>query len=288
MIRTDLAKELINEHEKEILPEGVKKKVEIINGIDITQIEISNQSTARILNKPMGDYITIEPTKLSVVSENFDTLVEIVSQNILKLLPQGYKSVLVAGLGNIGITPDSLGPKSIQYTMATRHISGDLAKEIGLQGLGEVSVIATGVLAQTGIESANIIKALAQEIKADAVIIIDAMACKNLDRLGKTIQISNTGICPGSGVQNSRTQIDESFMGMSVISIGVPMVVDLHTIAKGYLHNENLPFYQNANMMVTPREIDDITEHASKLLGFAINKAMHPSLELEDIIALVN
>ena len=193
--------------------------------------------------------------------------------------------MLVVGLGNRDITPDALGPNAINYILATRHISPELAHEIGLDGLTPVSAVATGVLGQTGLETAEIVGAICKQTRPTAVIVIDALACKSLDRLGKTIQMSNTGICPGSGVQNARKELNRKTLNTTVVSIGVPMVVDLRTIVSEITGSS--PELQS-NMMVTPREIDALIEHSSKTIAYSINKCLQPTLDIETIAALVD
>ncbi|MEG1996698.1 MAG: GPR endopeptidase, partial [Oscillospiraceae bacterium] len=166
----------------------------------------------------------------------------------------------------------------------TRHVLNGVSSSNGLNSLQSVSAIAPGVLGQTGIETSQIIRSICNEIKPSCVIVIDALASKSISRLGRTIQISNTGISPGSGVQNSRSELSKKTLGVPVICVGVPTVVDMATIAKDILgvgETEN-----GENMMVTPREIDLVIEHAAKTVAFSVNLALQPSLTLQDLVAL--
>lgn len=288
-IRTDLALERV-EMNTEIMPNGVKKDVSEKNGITITKIDVETDEAARVLSKPKGRYLTFNVSDFKIPTDNFNSEVEVVAEELAQMFPENKNGVLIVGLGNSDITPDALGPKAVSYTFATRHIDDELKKAIGLEGIKSVSAIAPGVLGQTGIETAEITASLAQELKPSFVIVIDALAAKSVDRLGNTVQVSNTGICPGSGVQNKRKELSEATLGVPVISIGVPMVVDMTTIAYDLLgegHQSNKVSDKGRTMMVTPREIDVVIEHAAKLVGFAINKALQPDLSLEDIIALV-
>lgn len=288
-IRTDLALERL-EMNGEITPSGVRKYEEVKDGMTIVKVHVETEEAANVLNKPKGIYITFNVSDFKVPSEDFEKEVNTVAGEIAELFPKGIQSALIVGLGNSDITPDALGPKAISYTFATRHIDDDLKKAIGLEGICAVSAIAPGVLGQTGIETAEIVASLVKELHPDTVIVIDALAAKSIDRLGTTVQVSNTGICPGSGVQNRRKELSENTLGVPVISIGVPMVVDMTTIAydllgEGYEHSKVSD--KGRTMMVTPREIDVVVEHAAKLVAFSINKALQPTLSLEDLVALV-
>lgn len=289
--RTDLAIERLD-LAAEVLPSGVTREEVRKGTVKITTVTIDDPSSARILEKKMGRYITIEPTGFRSVPQNFEAEVETVAEYIASLLPEGCGSALVVGLGNSQITPDALGPKVIQNTLATRHISQKLAEEIGLSELASVCAIAPGVLGQTGIETAEIVAALCRETSPDVVIVIDALASKSIFRLGTTIQLADTGISPGSGVLNHRRELSRETLGVPVISLGVPTVVDLKTIVSDYTGAQytasSAEFAQAETMMVTPREVDVLIEHAAKTIGFAINKALHPSLQVEDIAALVS
>lgn len=285
--RTDLAIESLD-FAQETLPAGIKQHNEEVGDITITTVEISDDASGEQLGKPAGTYITIEPTNFKTVPMSFEEEVETIANKLTELIPKDIKSALVVGLGNSDITPDALGPSVIKYIFATRHISSEISKAAGLGELFSVSAIAPGVLGQTGIETAEVIQSLCKETKPGLVIVIDALASKSIDRLGATIQISNTGISPGSGVLNKRKELSSSTLGTTVISMGVPMVVDLQSIAEDYTGKPVGRSDRASNMMVTPREIDVIIEHAAKTIAYAINKALQPSLGVPDIAALVS
>jgi spore protease len=211
-------------------------------------------------------------------------MTEELSQELAKLVPDG--EILVVGLGNNDITPDAIGPQTAAKIFATRHLREqyDRNEEEFLTSLRQVSSFAGGVMGQTGIETAEIVRAISAEIAPKCIIAVDALACSDIDRLGTTIQITDTGISPGSGVSNSRKELSEKVFGIPVIAVGVPTVVDMHTIVKnltGRKINGELP-----NMLVTPRDIDRLTERASQLLAFGINLALHPTLTFEDVRGL--
>ena len=153
-----------------------------------------------------------------------------------------------------------------------------------MRSLNKVSAISPGVLGQTGIEAAEVIRSLCETVKPDCVIVIDALACSDISRLGSTIQLTDTGIAPGSGVQNRRQEFTEEALGIPVIAVGVPTVVDMHTIVENITGNP--PDKHLPNMMVTPRDVDKLIERTARLLAFSINKAVQPELTVEDITAL--
>lgn len=278
--RTDLAIERVNFADAKSVT-GIKQHHTVEKNISITSIVISDENAAKKIGKPQGTYLTIEPTKFQTISEHFEEEVEVVAQKIRDLLPDSFEEILVVGLGNNNITPDALGPKTVEYTMATRHLTA--LREMGI-GIGaSVCAAAPGVLGQTGMESAEMIQSICRDLKPDAVIVVDALAAGEPERLGCTVQLSDTGISPGSGVLNKRKELSQNTLGVKVISIGVPTVVDLYSARKGTDSNDNKTI-----MMVTPREIDVVIEHAAKLIGFAINRAMHPALSVGDIAGLVS
>lgn len=285
--RTDLAIERLD-FAAETLPEGVFRKDVQKGSTKITRVEIKEGSAAEILGKEIGTYITIEPTQFKSVPEDFESEVKIVSEYIRLLLPEKFHSAMVVGLGNSQITPDALGPKVISNTLATRHIDSGLAQQIGLCDISSVCAIAPGVLGQTGMETAEIVAALCREVQPDVVIVIDALAAKSIFRLGTTIQMSNTGISPGSGVLNRRKELSQNTLGIPVVSLGVPTVVDLKNFAVHDPDFSSKDLQKTEQMMVTPREIDVLIDHAAKTIGFSINKALHPGLEVSDIAALVS
>ena len=200
-----------------------------------------------------------------------DGRLDVLTEMVKGLIPSGLKSFLVVGLGNEDITPDALGPLCINKIFSTRHFEKISESELGLPKLNSVASISTGVLGQTGIETAEYVKGIVQIVSPDLVIIIDALASVKLENLGKTIQLSDTGITPGSGVGNYRNHIDENYLGIPVVSIGVPTVISL----------EN-----NGDMFVTPKDIDVIVKRASSLIAMGINCAIQPKMEPELFLAL--
>ena len=252
------------------------------NYFNITEIIISDDESGKPLGKGKGTYITLETEILSRFSDNYEQMAGELAQELRNLLPE-TGSILVAGLGNKNITPDALGVRATEKILATRHLQKELAQEDEefLKNLRSVSVVAGGVLGQTGIESAELLKAVVKLIQPEAMIVIDALACSALERLGTTIQISDTGIAPGSGVANHRMAINAENFGIPIIAIGVPTVIGIRNIAEDYTGEvlaEKLP-----DMMVTPRDIDRLIIQASHLLACGINMALHPQMQYTDV-----
>ena len=285
--RTDLALERCENLEKRALS-GIEIESYSANKANVTRIDVLNEQGEEAVGKPKGRYVTVEVTPFAKHSQFIDDSLNTVTEEIRRMIPK-EGSVLVAGLGNMKITPDALGPKCASMIFATRHITGELLKATGLSGLRCVSAFATGVLGETGAEAGEMIKGVVQMLKPDFVITVDALAARNVERLGTTIQMCNTGIVPGSGVGNSRQEISERTVGVPVISIGVPTVVDAATLildCGGSGLDENEILEQSGNMMVTPREIDLMIERAAKLTSLAVNCALQPDIAPEDMLIL--
>ncbi len=287
-VRTDLAlekEEFITDSENT----GIKKRKKQTEKTEVTEIEIVSSDGERAIGKPKGRYITVEMSEFSYDSEILDDRLKSLTAEIKRLLPDGESPVLVAGIGNENITPDALGPLCAKSIFSTRHIDNKLAYEIGFKSLHPVCTLATGVLGQTGIETGEIIKSVVSSISPRAVILVDALAAASLSRLGRTVQITDTGITPGSGVGNSRAEISEKTLGVPVIAIGVPTVVDAVTLARDI--TENAEFENTAenakNMMVTPREIDVMVKRAAKLIALSINCALQPEIEPDILLSVV-
>lgn len=284
--RTDLALELHELHGKD---SGIELDEQIINGIKVTSATVREGTGEQTAGKPAGLYITLDIGKLWQNDKRlFVKTANLVSEQIKKLLPKEKGSVLVAGLGNESITPDSLGPRAVKKLLVTRHIEKLDPSLFSSAGFGSVSAIAAGVLGQTGIESAEIIKSVCDSVKPDCVIVIDSLASRRLERLATTVQISNGGIAPGSGVSNKRRAIDEGLLGVPAVSVGVPTVVDAATLAVDILEEHSGKRDDSfaelvtrvlegggREMFVTPKENDIIAERLSDLLAASLNIALH-------------
>ena len=284
-LRTDLAIESNEEFKKET--EGTEISTCRCGNVTVTTLDVTTQTAAKRLNKPVGRYVTAEGLKLSSSFKDVREHIMLIADKLRSMLPENG-TVLAVGLGNRRITPDALGPESTGYMLATSHIKGEIAKSAGLDGLRSVSVIAPGVLGDTGIEAADVILGTVKTIKPAAVIVIDALAARSLSRLGNTVQLCNTGISPGSGVGNHRMAVDEKTLGIPVIGMGVPTVVDACTLVNDLSGKDVADNIPASGMMVTPREIDLLTERAAKLLGMAVNCALHKNIDFDVIAELVS
>lgn len=279
--RTDLAIELAQPLlEAEKLPEGLKVHTQTHGAVEITCVQIASPKASQQLQKPCGRYITIQTPPLWNSLLDPQQEIDAAADCIRSLLPQ-EGTVLVVGLGNSSITPDALGPQVAQHILVTRHLTGELARSLGMGFLRKTAALIPGVLGQTGVESGELTAALVNFIQPSAVIVVDALAAQDYGRLGRTIQISDSGIAPGSGVQNSRKELSRRTLGIPVLSIGVPTVIDAATLAAQLTGSSCEQAHQTA--MVTPREIDRLIGHSAKFIALAINKALYPELSLEEI-----
>ncbi len=283
--RTDLALE-IRETIAEETPDGIETVTFEKSGVKVTKIKITNQNGEQTIGKPMGTYVTAEIPNLTKYSCTDEAMLSLMGELLSELLPQ-EGTVLSIGLGNKNITPDALGPLSCSMILATRHISQELADSVGLGGLRPSAVQSPGVLGQTGVESAEIIKGIVKQINPSAVVVIDALAARKLSRLGSTVQMSDVGIVPGSGVGNSRAEISIKTLGVPVISIGVPTVVDAKTLVNDIVTTQTPIDNASAEMIITPREIDLVIGRAAKLVGMTVNRALQPHISTEEMLMLV-
>ena len=270
--RTDLALECFESAEKTKLDGVIVRE----NNAGTT-VEVTNENGALALGKPKGKYVTLNVQSFVTDTNVFDERLNEFSSVLKTVLPKNAASVLVVGVGNENITADSLGPKTNDYVLATRHILPDLQKSLAADDLFNVATLTTGVLGETGIETAEIVKGIVRQISPDCVIAVDALAASSAERLGTTIQFSDSGISPGSGVGNHRDEISSTTVGVPVIAIGIPTVV-----STGVISGDG-----SDTAFVTPREIDRITEQGAKLIGMGINVCLQKSLSVSDLSALV-
>lgn len=285
-IRTDLAMESAAEILSECNISGIENRTRRIDELDleITDINITTPQAALRVGRPQGRYITVRASDgtFDHFSPCFEKRCEVIAEQI-RLLAGNAERVLAAGLGNRDITPDAVGPLCADRIFATRHIK-KYASEIDSSDLTEMSVIQPGVMGKTGIEASEQVKATVDSIKPAAVIAVDALACSEIDNLGCTIQMCDTGISPGSGVQNSRKELSESTLGVPCIAIGVPMVIDLSTAAeKMFSASAN---EKAARMTVTPRNVDKLAANCAEYISLSIDLAFQKSLTAEELRSL--
>ncbi len=307
--RTDLADERRDMYRKankleEEIPGIETESSENGENIKTSKVKILNEEGEQALGKPKGMYITIDVKNLKIAQEEeIQKASEVVSNELKELIGTHIgkeDDILVVGLGNVYVTPDSLGPKVISYIDVTRHLL-KYAPQYLEEGTRPVSAISPGVLGTTGIETLEIIKGIVDNIKPKMLIVIDSLASKSIERISSTIQIADTGITPGAGVGNTRKELSQATLGIPVIAIGVPMVVEMATItndcldlfieklqqeakSNDYLNKlkeeDNYEDIKNAlipvnyNMIVTPKEIDDLIENMSSVVARGINFAL--------------
>lgn len=279
--RTDLAIE-----RREVSPhadDGLKVDEFTKDNIKITAIKVLNKQGENTLKKPKGNYITIETGSINSGMIVDKPLAKVICDELTKLLPKG--DALVCGIGNANITPDALGPDCVNKIFATRHIGEELSRSIGFDNLRSVTALSPGVLGQTGIEICEIIRAVIDKVHPDFVIAVDALASRKLARLGKTVQISDTGINPGGGVGNTRNELSQKTLGVPVISIGVPTVVDANTLVNDIADND-VQYKGASSMIVTPKEIDLLITHSARLISHAINCALQPDIDEDSLLML--
>lgn len=269
--------------------EGTKFEEATDRGVKYQKLVVINENGQNAIGKPIGTYFTAEIA--SVLRRESDTFVDTVSalSDLIKQMIGEYKGTgctLVVGLGNRDITPDIIGPLCTESVLVTRHLKEHAPKDF--EFLSPVAAISPGVLGTSGIESADYIKWVCDNLKPERVIVIDALAARSLERLCRTVQITDTGITPGSGVGNSRSAINKDVLGVPVIAIGVPTVVDIRSLLIDMGDGKLSEKAVSANdMIVTPRNIDSEVICASRVVAYAVNLALHNGLTVEDIDMMV-
>ena len=294
--RTDLAleaRELWQESaEKTTRLSGVKATKQRAEGYPVTRVDILDERGEKALGKPRGTYRTIDLTAFwQRKSDFFERAVRAVGGQLKELLP-GEGTVLVIGLGNGAMTPDAVGPLAADSVLVTRHLIAAMPRHFS--GFRPVAVFRTGVLGTTGVESAEAVRGLVAQVEPSLVIAVDALASRRVGRVCTTVQLSDTGIIPGSGVGNHRSALNQETLGVPVFAIGVPTVVDSATLAADLLEESGIRDYDGEalqksrqNLMVTPRDIDQQVRELSKVVGYGINWALQ-DLEIEEINALLS
>ncbi|NLM12336.1 MAG: GPR endopeptidase [Epulopiscium sp.] len=318
-IRTDLAietREMVTKEQDVEVP-GVKVTVEEQKDkqITVTWVEIMNEEGAKQMGKPIGNYVTVEsPLMKENDIEAHEEIIRVLAKQLVKIKELKEDAViLVVGLGNWNVTPDALGPKVVSKVIVTRHLLEHIPEQID-ESVRPVSAIAPGVMGLTGIETSEIIEGIVEKIKPDLIIAIDALASRKTSRVNATIQIADTGVHPGSGVGNRRKGLTEETLGVPVIAIGVPTVVDAATLVNDTMDhlidamikesNKESELYKMlqrldeqekyqlireilnpyvGDLFVTPKEIDAVIDRLAYIISNAINIAFHPGIDLKDI-----
>lgn len=308
--RTDLAlerRDLYNKaHNIEKDIEGIETEEEKIDdNILVSRVKITNEKGEEAIGKKKGNYITVDAKNLKIANEEeIQKMSEVVTKELKSLLAKHVAekdSILIVGLGNIYVTPDSLGPKVINEIDITRHLLEHMPEVLD-ENTREVSAISPGVLGTTGIETMEILKGIVDNVKPKLVIIIDALASRNIERISSSVQLADTGIVPGAGVGNARKELTENTLGIPVIAMGIPTVVEAATIAadsltlfikKAQENGESNDFLnklqeedkykiikeilapEEYNFIVTPKEIDNLIEKMKDIVARGINFAIN-------------
>lgn len=272
--RTDLATEL----EKKYI--NIQKKNIKIGKTSIEFTEIKEEFS----NFKKGNrYISIKMGKINYIT-SFEDIEKAINLSLNELLPKKRENVLVVGLGNREITSDSIGPNTCEKILATRHIVGEFSKNLGIPNLKSVSTITPSVLGKTGIESSETVKAVVEKIKPDAVIVIDALCASKSENLFSVIQLTNSGISPGSGVQNARKELNFNTLGVPTVAIGVPTVVEASTIAREISQKQ---IEKIKELLLTPKDTDLLSHRISEILAHSLNIFLQPDTDREVLLSLV-
>ncbi len=315
--RTDLALEAREMYQEETKQEikGVAVEQEEAKDITITRVEVMDSYAEKIMGKPMGKYITLESPSLRRSNADLkDEMSKVLAKELKALVGERrHLKALIVGLGNWNVTPDALGPKVVSRVYVTRHLFKTYNKEQD-EALAEVSAISPGVMGLTGVETSEIIKGIVEKTRPDVVVAVDSLASRKMERVNATIQLTDTGISPGSGIGNKRKALTKETLGIPVIAIGVPTVVDAATLTSDAIEmvidafsrqaNRGTDFYNmlkdlkneekyalirevmepyNANVVVTPNDIDEVIINLSQIVANGINIALHPGIDLADV-----
>lgn len=278
-VRTDLALEERERFEEDVEIRGVaiEEQYDEKNDIRVTKVSIETENGAKAMGKPVGTYITLEAPRLSDPDEGYHREVsEKLAEYLCSLMgTKEEKSVLVVGLGNRDVTPDALGPEVVENLRITRHVVREYGRAaFGKEKVHLVSGIVPGVMAQTGMETLEIVRGVVEETAPDLVVAVDALAARSSRRLNRTIQISDAGIHPGSGVGNHRNSLTRETTGVPVVAIGVPTVVDAATIVYDATGGREAILPNLNSMFVTPKDIDETIKRLSFTIAEALNLAL--------------
>ena len=286
--RTDLAVEAIENHKTAAALPHVRQSDRTLEGFAVHEVRILSEDAAREIGKPQGRYLTLELDALIRREEDaFPRACKALSTLLRELLPRPNDGpVLIAGLGNRMITPDAIGPQTADHVIATRHLVAQSPAIFA--DWRPVSALAPGVLGQTGVETGEVICGVLDRVRPAAVIAVDALAAGRLSRLLRTVQLADTGITPGAGVGNPRAALNKETLGVPVIAVGVPTVVDGATLAHEISSQLGQPACEALDdlsqpVMITTRDIDREVADISRMIGYAVNMALHPHLSVADI-----
>ena len=288
-LRTDLALESIYTHENE----GIKQQERKEANCTVTEISITTEEASKLVGKPMGNFVTLEFESFpDREAEALEKNANMIAKELAKLLPQNAEKILVVGLGNRSITPDALGPSTLDKVMITNHVMEYINSDGDFRA---VCGICPGVLGITGIETVDIVKGVAEKYQPSLVIAVDALCAGSPERMFSTVQLTDTGIHPGSGVGNRRDGLNKETLGVPVIAIGIPTVVDSHSIVysaitRFFENNDSLQEaehmitdmmkFAKSGMFVSPKDIDNLITHSARTLSGGINLALHKNIDI--------
>ena len=292
--RTDLALEahaLFRAAQEGSGVDGLSLTERTRRGCAVTTVTVENEEVSRALGKPRGTYVTLDLRTLSPEDPVYTERASLVLRDELRvLLGHAVGTALVVGLGNRAVTPDIIGPCAADHVPATRHLKGCVAFDT----LADVSVLTPGVLGTTGLEAAELVRGAVETVRPELVVAIDALASQSLGRVCTTVQLTDAGIIPGSGVGNHRRALTRETLGVPVLAVGVPTVVDAATLALDLLDEAgaDLPdpaaLRGHGTVMVTPRDIDKRAEELARIVGFGVGLALQPALSLDELRALID
>lgn len=257
-------------------------------GCGVTTVRVESETASRALGKPRGTYVTLDLRACRTRTRWLDGAAGVLGAELRALLPREVRRALVVGLGNRAMTPDAVGPKSTDHILVTRH----LATDEPFSALAAVSVLTPSVLGRTGVEAAELVRAAAQTVQPEVIVAVDALCAQRLGRVCTTVQLSDAGIVPGSGVGNHRLALTRETLGVPVVAVGVPTVVDAATLTRDVLEEAGAPELEpealrgHRSVTVTTRDIDAQVEDLARLVGFGIDLALQPALSLADVRAL--
>lgn len=298
-IWTDMAREAVARHQG---IEGVEQQLRKEDGVEVCVIQIESPKAAARLDKPMGRYVTLEALDEAAVEG--ETLICCLAREIGEMLKEVTGHILIVGLGNRMVTPDSLGPRTVEKLFVTRHIRA-FAPELAPEGMREISAIVPGVLGVTGLETVEVVQGVVQSVRPEAVVCVDALCSERAGRIAHVVQLNDSGLLPGAGVGNRQQGLNRETLGVPVYALGVPTVVHASVIAQETIRliekqtgvgdeNNSLSAFaaeliqeDMGQMIVTPKDVDQMVEDASKRLAEGINRALHASYfdEIRQLLA---
>lgn len=260
---------------------GIRHRTETRGELTLERITVESEEGARSIGRPMGRYDTLTlPPLESLTEELREQATEVLTRELCSLtegaLGHAPTSLLAVGLGNAAMTADAVGPRTVRNIRATRHLRAYDERMFRALDCAAIAVLEPGVSASSGLDAADTVAAVCRDVRPEAVLVFDALAARSTERLGRTVQLCDTGICPGSGVGNHRRPLDQKTLGCPVIAVGVPTVSDSRIFFEEMAHEQGLTVGEKtkrAGLFVTPRDVDALVEEAAKLLGAAVNRA---------------